>query len=250
MSGALQGRRAIVTGAGSGIGRATVELFAAEGAKVVLVDRDGASAREVSAKLAGSGHRVYEMDVVDEATWEGLADLLGREGGCDVLVNNAGTATLKPISDLSLADWRGEMAVNLDSVFLATRTLLPLLARSGRGAIVNISSIRGIIGGVNATAYCASKGGVRLFTKAVALECAELRNGVRVNSVHPGLIETPMAAAAMADPGVLARRMAALPLGRPGLASEVAAAILFAASDASSYMTGAEIVVDGGTIAQ
>nr|WP_314443471.1 SDR family NAD(P)-dependent oxidoreductase [uncultured Sphingomonas sp.] len=249
MTGALKGRRAVITGAGSGIGRAIALLFAREGGRVVLVDRDRGAITALLPLLSGSGHEAAGMDVTSEADWHRLAEVLA-DGGCDILVNNAGQATLKPIAELSLAEWRGEMATNLDSVFLGSKALLPLLAASGRGAIVNISSIRGIIGGNNATAYCASKGAVRLFTKAMALEWAELGSGIRVNSIHPGLIETPMAAAAMADPDVCARRMASLPLGRPGRVEEIASAVLFAASEASSYMTGAEIVVDGGTVAQ
>jgi len=247
MTGALAGRRAVVTGAASGIGRATAELFAAEGARVVLIDRDAAAAEQVAAGLDGPGHRVVALDVTDEVGWDELARSLGAD--CAILVNNAGAATLYPLAETSHSQWRRAMAVNLDAVFLGTRALLPALARSGHGAIVNVSSIRGIIGGVNATAYCASKGAVRLFTKAVALECAELRNGVRVNSLHPGLIDTPLAATALADPDAAARRMATLPMARAGRADEVAAAILFAASDAARYMTGAEIVIDGGTTA-
>ena len=248
MNGILSGRCAVVTGAASGIGRATAELFAAEGARIVLVDRDADAARAVAGGLAGRDHRVVVMDVADEAGWRALAASL--DAGCDILVNNAGVAALDPIAATSLARWRATMAVNLDSVFLGTRALLPILARSGRGAIVNVASIRGIIGGVNATAYCASKGAVRLFTKAVALECAEQGNGVRVNSIHPGLIDTPLAAAALTDRETAAGRMAALPMARAGRPAEIAAAILFAASDAARYMTGAEIVIDGGTIAQ
>jgi meso-butanediol dehydrogenase / (S,S)-butanediol dehydrogenase / diacetyl reductase len=247
VTGILAGRRAVVTGAASGIGRATAALFAEEGARVVLVDRDRDAAGQVAARLAGDDHRIVAMDVTDEGAWDALARSLDAD--CAILVNNAGAATLYPLAETSLAQWRSAMAVNLDSVFLGTRALLPALARSGHGAIVNVSSIRGIIGGVNATAYCASKGAVRLLTKAVALECAESGNGVRVNSVHPGLIDTPLAAAALSDAEVAARRMATLPMGRAGRADEIASTILFAASDAARYMTGAEIVVDGGTIA-
>jgi len=250
MTGALSGRIAAITGAASGIGRATASLFAREGARVMLIDRDPDGLASALASLTGTGHRSRLMNVSEEAVWGDLADRMAGDGGCDILVNNAGRATLKPIAALSLAEWRAEHALNLDAVFLATRALLPLLPASGRGAIVNVSSIRGIIGGVNATAYCASKGAVRLFTKAVALECAALGNGVRVNSVHPGLIETPLAATAMGDPAALTARLAALPMSRAGMPDEVAATILFAASDAASYMTGAELVVDGGTIAQ
>ena len=245
------GRYAVVTGAGSGIGLETARRLAAEGAWVALVDRNGPALEAACAKMAGEGHRTLLMDVTDEAGWEALAGSIAETWGqLDVLVNNAGAAPVRSIVDTSLEQWRATIAVNLDSTFLATRALLPLLERSGRGAIVNVSSIRGIIGGVDISAYCAAKGGVRMFTKATALECAALGNGVRANSVHPGLIATPLAAAALADPDVAARRMAMLPLGRAGEPADVAAAILFAASEEAAYMTGAEIVVDGGTIAQ
>jgi NAD(P)-dependent dehydrogenase (short-subunit alcohol dehydrogenase family) len=245
------GRCAVVTGAASGIGLETARRFAAEGARVVLVDRDGDAASRACTGLSGEGHFAIEMDVTDEAGWTSLAETIDRAWSLlDVLVNNAGAAPFRAIADTTLDQWRDTMAVNLDSTFLGTRALLPLLARSGRGAIVNVSSIRGIVGGVDISAYCAAKGGVRMFTKATALECAALGNGVRANSVHPGLIATPLAAAALADPAVAARRVAALPLGRAGEPGDVAAAILFAASDGAAYMTGAELVIDGGTIAQ
>lgn len=245
------GRRAVVTGAASGIGLETARRLAGEAACVALVDRDGDAATRACAGLAGDGHRAIAMDVTDEAGWTSLAEAIARDWGLlDILVNNAGAAPFRSIADTTLDQWRDTIAVNLDSTFLGTRALLPLLARSGRGAIVNVSSIRGIIGGVDISAYCAAKGGIRMFTKATALECAALGNGVRANSVHPGLIATPLAAAALADPEVAARRMAALPLGRAGEPGDIAAAILFAASDDAAYMTGAEIVIDGGTIAQ
>ncbi|MCX8474640.1 MAG: glucose 1-dehydrogenase [Sphingomonas sp.] len=245
------GRCAVVTGAASGIGLETARRFAAEGARVALVDRDGDAVSRACAELAGDGHHAIVMDVTDEAGWAGLAETIDKSWGqLDILVNNAGTAPFRAIVDTTLDQWRDTIGVNLDSTFLGTRAMLPLLARSGRGAIVNVSSIRGIIGGVDISAYCAAKGGVRMFTKATALECAALGNGVRANSVHPGLIATPLAAAALADPEAAARRMAALPLGRAGEPGDVAAAILFAASDEAAYMTGAELVIDGGTIAQ
>ncbi len=244
-------RCAVVTGAASGIGLETALRFAAEGAQVAVVDRDERGANAACERLSGEGHIAAAMDVTDEAGWQKLAaDIATAWGGLDILVNNAGAAPFAAIADTSLAQWRATLAVNLDSIFLGTRTFLPLLARSGRGAIVNVSSIRGIVGGVNISAYCAAKGGVRMFTKATALECAALGNGVRANSIHPGLIATPLAQAALADPDAAARRMESLPMGRAGEPDDIAAAILFAASDGAAYMTGAEIVVDGGTIAQ
>jgi NAD(P)-dependent dehydrogenase (short-subunit alcohol dehydrogenase family) len=242
----------LVTGAASGIGLAAARRFAAEGAQVYLADRDADRLADALAELAPADrHRAVPFDATDEAAWAALAERIGREAGrLDVLVNNVGNTSVRPIAETTLAQWRDTIAINLDSVFLGTRTMLPLLTASGRGAIVNLSSIRGIIGGVDIAGYCAAKGGVRLFTKATALECAALGNGVRANSVHPGLIETPLAAAVFTDPEKAAQRLANIPLGRMGQADEIADAILFLASGESRYMTGAELVIDGGTIVQ
>ena len=240
------GRTVVLTGAASGIGRAAAMMMAAEGALLWLVDRDEAALKAVAEQLAGGEHREIVMDVTDEQRWTALAD---RIETLDVLVNNAGHARARPLADTSYADWRRDIAVMLDAPFLATRALMPALARSGGGAIVNVSSLRGVIGGVNFSSYCAAKGGLRLFTKAVALECAALGNGVRANSLHPGFIETPLTANAAIAPDALERRMADIPLGRAGTADELAEAILFLASDESRYMSGAELVIDGGTLA-
>lgn len=250
--GELNGRTALVTGAASGIGRATARRLAEAGARVILADRDAARLPEAMTELTAGPHRSVVIDVTNEDDWQTLAEDIGNSGaGLDILVNNAGFGTFRSIADTSLAQWRSIIAVNLDSVFLATRALLPLLARSpAGGAIVNMSSIRGIAAAPNAASYCAAKGGVRLLTKAVALECAALGNGVRVNSIHPGHIHTPLTAAAHADEATHRLLLADIPIGRMGTADEIADAILFLASDRSRYMTGAELVVDGGSTAQ
>ena len=247
----LDGRIALVTGAASGIGLATAARFAAEGATVLLADRDEPKLAEAHASLPGEGHEAIVLDVTDEAGWIALAARIeARFGRLDVLVNNAGFGRFGSIADTSFDQWRTVVAVNLDSVFLATKYLLPLLTASGRGSIVNMSSIRGIVAAANTGSYCAAKGGVRMFTKATALECAALGNGVRANSLHPGHIATPLTAPAYADPEVAKHLLADVPVGRIGQADEIADAALFLASDDSRYMTGAELVIDGGSTAQ
>ena len=244
-------RVALVTGAASGIGLATAKRFAAEGATVLLADRDVEKLGAALADLGGAPHDAIPLDVTDEPGWIALAERIGqRFGKLDILVNNAGFGKFATIAETSLDQWRAILAVNLDSVFLGTKHMLPLLAASGHGAIVNMSSIRGIVAGSGTGSYCAAKGGVRMFTKVTALECAEARNGVRANSIHPGHIATPLSAPAYADPDIAKKLLADVPLGRIGEADEIADAILFLASDESRYMTGAELVVDGGTTAQ
>lgn len=248
--GRLAGKVAAVSGGASGIGLATAQVFAREGATVLLIDRDEAKLAEATGRLDGSGHQQVLMDVTNEEAWIALAEKVERDHQrLDVLVNNAGFGAFKSIADTSFETWRSIMAVNLDSVFLATKYLLPALAASGRGSIVNVSSIRGIMAAPNTSSYCASKGGVRLFTKATAMECAALENGVRANSIHPGHVETPLTAMAYADPVIAARLKADIPMKRQGQADEIADAILFLASEDSRYMTGAELVVDGGSTA-
>lgn len=252
VAGEVEGRIALVTGAASGIGLATARRLAEEGAILILADRDAEKLPAALAELTGGPHGSVVLDVTDEDGWARLsAEIAERHGRLDILVNNAGYGVFRSIADTTLDQWRAILAVNLDSVFLATRTLLPVLAKSeAGGAIVNMSSIRGIAGGVNAASYCAAKGGVRLFTKAVALECAALGNRVRANSIHPGHILTPLTAAAHADEATHGMLLADVPVGRMGTPEEIADAILFLASDRSRYMTGAELVVDGGSTAQ
>lgn len=243
-------RIALVTGAASGIGLATAQRFATEGATVLLVDRDTVKLKAAHDELGGV-HDAITLDVTDEQGWIALAERVkSRFGKLDILVNNAGFGRFHPIAETSLEEWRSVISVNLDSIFLATKHMMPLLAASGHGAIVNMSSIRGIVAASGTGPYCAAKGGVRMFTKVTALECAEAGNGVRANSIHPGHIRTPLSAPAYADLDTAKKLLADVPVGRPGEPDEIADAILFLASEESRYMTGAELVIDGGTTAQ
>ena len=249
----LDNKIALVTGAASGIGLETAQRFAAEGASVILADKaaDLLGAALASVHRHGGQHQAYVLDVTSEEGWINTVQRIETlHGRLDVLVNNAGYGRFQSIEETTFADWRAILAVNLDSVFLGTKYFLPLLARSGKGSIVNISSIRGLVAGPGTGAYCASKAGVRLFTKSTALECAAAGNGIRANSIHPGQIETPLLAAAMADSGRRRATLDRIPLGRMGQPVEIANAIVFLASDESSFMTGAELVVDGGYTAQ
>lgn len=251
--GRLNGKIALITGAASGIGWVTAELFAQEGAVVILADRaaDTLKQRVSSLQARDSRHRAIALDVTAEDDWVRAMLQIEREfGRLDVLVNNAGIGYFRSITETTFQEWRNILAVNLDSVFLGTKHALPLLTRSGKGSIVNVSSIRGQVAGPNVAAYSASKAGVRLFTKSTAIECAAAGTGIRANSVHPGVIETPMSAQALNDPAKLERSLEHIPVGRLGTAAEIAAAIVFLASDESSYMTGSEMTIDGGYTAQ
>ena len=246
---------ALVTGAASGLGAATAKVLAAAGASVMLTDRDPAVETVALAITADGGVAAFmQHDVSDEAAWAAVVTATtARFGRLDVLVNNAGVSGgLLPLLDHSLEDWRRVTSINLDGVFLGLRHCGPIMAAQGSGSVINLSSILGKVGMANAAAYCASKGGVLLLTKAAALEWAPL--GIRVNSVHPGFIETPMVANALheAENGNEMRDqlIAAHPLGRFGVPDEIANAVLFLASDESSFMTGAELVVDGGYTAR
>ena len=253
-SGRVRGKVAIVTGAASGLGAASAKRLAEEGAAVMLTDRDTAAGEGVAEAIVTIGGKAAFMahDVVSESDWRTVVDgTLKAFDRVDVLVNNAGVGGGTPLMEMSLEAWRGLMAINLDGVFLGMRQVAPAMAAAG-GSIINLSSILGKVGQAGAGAYCASKGGVLMLTKAAALEWAPLK--IRVNSVHPGYIDTPMVSTALhnAENGnelrdlIISRHA----LGRLGVAREIAEGVVFLASDESSFMTGAELVIDGGYTAQ
>ena len=261
------GKTALVTGAGTGIGRSCARALAKAGAVVVASDLDRATAEQTAALITDNGGtgRGLGQDVTDEGAWQDVISGIGaQEGGLNILVNNAGIAIGVAVTEMSLDDWHRQNAVNLDGVFLGTKHAIPLMTQSGGGSIINISSVAGIVGAAGLAGYCATKGGVRLFTKAVAMECAAGGTNIRVNSVHPGIIDTDIwgkeiAGLADAQPELMvegANRVniemfseAAVPGGRPGQPDEIASGVVFLASDASSYMTGTELVIDHGQTA-
>jgi NAD(P)-dependent dehydrogenase (short-subunit alcohol dehydrogenase family) len=254
-TGRVAGKVVIVTGAASGLGAASARRLAEEGAAVMLTDRTVEAGERAAETILAIGGKAAFMahDVTSESDWQAVvAGTLKAFGRVDGLVNNAGVAGGAPILEMSLADWRALLAVNLDGVFLGMRAVAPAMAETGGGSIINLSSILGKVGQAGAGAYCASKGGVLMLTKAAALEWAPL--GIRVNSVHPGYIDTPMVATVFhdAENGNEMRDMiiSRHALGRLGVAREIADGVVFLASDESSFMTGAELVIDGGYTAQ
>jgi len=257
--GDLDGRVALVTGAARGIGAATARALSAAGAKVVISDI--AEGAEIAASIGGASIR---HDVTSEDQWiSAVAFARDKFGGLDILVNNAGVFWVKPLAMETLEDFRRMQQINVEGVFLGLKHAIPSIAEraaqwDGGGAVVNLSSVAGIVGGPNIIAYNASKGAVRLMTKSAALECAQAGLKVRVNSVHPGIIDTPMMAEAADAVGKAtgqgANAMRANfadrhPMKRMGRDSDVADAIKFLASDAAAFVTGAELVVDGGMTA-
>lgn len=256
--GRVAGKVALVTGAASGLGKATAQRLAAEGARVAVADIDlsGAEAAAEAIRAAGGDARAARLDVTQEHEWIAAVEAVEAAfGKLDVLVNNAGTADGGWIHKLTLEKWRQVQAVNLDGVFLGVKHGAEAMKRAGGGSIVNISSVAGLVGiAEGATAYCASKGGVTLLTKAAALELALLKTNIRVNSVHPGYMQTPMLEGvinAYKNPDeARARFVRDEPLGRLGSPADIANAVLYLASDESGFVTGSQLVVDGGWYAK
>ena len=244
----LEGRVALVSGGHRGIGEAVVRRFAAEGAHVGLADVAVEAGEKLAAELNAAGHSVtfIKLDVTKASEWDAAVKaLMDRHGRLDILVNNAGVFQRKPMHEISEEDWDLIMDVNGKGVFLGCKTVLDPMKRSGGGSIVNISSTAGIKASMSSH-YGASKGAVRLMSKSVAVQYA--KDGIRCNSVHPGPVETAMGYAAVPK-SVRSDRFAAIPLGRFGRPEEIANAVLFLASDEASFVTGTELIVDGGNTA-
>ncbi|OJX63173.1 MAG: alcohol dehydrogenase [Micrococcales bacterium 73-13] len=238
----LAGKVAIVTGGARGIGRASAELFAEEGARVFAADLS------YDEPLAHPRIEFVEHDVTDAGSWGSLVEHVHETAGrLDVLFNNAGiVGSYEPIDSIAIEDWDRIFAINVQGVFLGCRTAVPLMRAGGGGSIINTSSIWGIAGAAGVAAYTASKGAVRLLSKNVAL--SYVGDGIRCNSLHPGIIDTPLIAAQ--DAGITAGVVEMTPMKRLGRPRELAYGALFLASDESSYMTGAELVIDGGYTTQ
>ncbi|MBS0526280.1 MAG: glucose 1-dehydrogenase [Proteobacteria bacterium] len=259
MAGLLAGKGAIVTGGASGIGEACSETLAREGASVLITDIDDLRGREIVVRITKAGGKALYLrhDVRDEAAWPGvIAEAEKRFGRLDIMVANAGIGIMAPIAEMTLADWQRQQAINLDGVFLSIKHAIPALKKQGGGSIVLMSSIAGLRGSPGLAAYSATKGGVRLLAKSVALEHAE--DNIRCNSVHPGIIATPIwekiptgAAGNRSNAPIDPRERAAavVPLTRVGEAQDIANGVLFLCSDAANYMTGQELVIDGGMTA-
>ena len=250
--GRLDGKVVLISGGARGQGALEAELFVAEGARVVFGDVLDDEGQSVERRIAESGgEAVYvHLDVTSDGDWdEAVATAEGRFGRLDVLVNNAGIANNEKIEDTSEELWERIMLVNVKGVFLGTRKALPALRRAGGGSIINVSSIAGILGRpLTGGAYSASKGAVRTFTKTTAIQHAS--ENIRCNSIHPGPVDTPMLAGIADDPVEMRQRTDEVPLGRLGVSRDIAYGALYLASDEAAWITGIELVIDGGITAK
>ncbi len=246
----LEGKVALVTGGARGIGAAISSAFAREGAKVVVGDLlTGEGEATVEAIERQGGEAIFlPLDVTDEGSWErAVSATVARFGGLDVLVNNAGIGMRATLEEVTLEQWRRTMDVNAKGPYLGMKLSVPVMAARGGGSIINMSSIAAMVGGEASAAYRASKGALWALTKAMAVRCAS--QGIRVNSIHPGDVVTPLSQPFLDQPGRMEERAAMVPLGRLGQPKDIADLALYLASDESSYVTGSEIVIDGGRIA-
>ena len=259
----LVGKVAIVTGGASGIGAETARVFARHGAKVLLTDSNAALGKSVAKEIADSGRTATfaSQDVCDEALWATIVAQAEKSyGRLDILCNIAGisgrdpklniqtTVTAGPrLAEQTLEQWNRVMEINATGVFLGTKAAIPAMQRAGGGSIINISSICGLVGSHGNAAYHASKGAVRILSKATAIQYAP--DKIRVNSVHPGFVDTPMTRPGHSNPEVAKQRLQATPLGRFGTPADIAAGCLYLASDEASWVTGSELVIDGGMTA-
>ena len=255
--GRVEGKVALVTGGRRGLGEASAVLLGREGAKVAITDRKADGADAVLNRISAAGGKAIfiQQDVAKEEDWRRtLDDVLKQFGRLDILVNNAGVGAGKNVEELTLDEWRWVMSVNLDGVFLGTKYAIGAMKKSGGGSIINMSSIEGMVGDRRLAAYDASKGGVRILTKSAALHCAKAGYNIRVNSLHPGFIDTPMVTGfvkAQGDAAAARKELEQLhPIGHLGEPDDVAYAVLYLASDESKFVTGSELVVDGGFTAQ
>ena len=254
----LKGKVALLTGAAAaldgdlmGFGGAVAHRFLREGAKIILTDIRDELGEESAATLRGQGYEVIyiSLDVTSEAAWNQAIDKgLGAFGHLDVLFNNAGVALPAKIEDMTEDTWDRELNIHAKGVFLGTKAVIPVMRKGGGGSIINTSSIMGIVGSPRAPAYSAGKGAIRLFTKSAALQYA--KENIRVNSIHPGYVVTPLTDKIFADPNVNEELVKQTPMGRLGKVEDIANGVLFLASDESNWMTGSELVIDGGMTAR
>ena len=248
----IEGKIAIVTGGAAGIGEATTRLFVSEGAKVVIADIDDEKGNALEAELNhdGEGARYRQFDVTQESRWiEVVGEVMDTWGRLDVVVNNAGMSGVgrARVEETTVENWDTVFAVNSTAIMLGTKTAIPAMRKNGGGSVVNVSSIFGIVGSPAGAAYHASKGAARTFSKAAAVQYAP--DNIRVNSVHPGFTDTPMTLDIHSQKEIRDAREKMPPLGRLGLPDDIAYGILYLACDESSWVTGIELVIDGGEIA-